>query len=145
MNRLDEIEVRMAEIAAELDTPDADVDALETEVRSLKDERKRIMTDLHKRQAIRQEVADGKGDVVKRLMTEPEKKRTFALDTPEYRTAFLKSLQGKPMSVEERAAVTASAVIPTQTMNLIVGRFDVVPTIAAVDVMYICLLYTSSC
>ena len=63
--------------------------------------------------------------------------RTFALNTPEYRNAYLKKLQGKDLDAEERAAMTASAAIPTETMNMIVGKLDVVPLIAAVDVMNI--------
>ena len=66
-----------------------------------------------------------------------EEKRTFAVDTMEYRDAFMKKLQGKELTDEERAAVTASAAIPTVTINKIIGILERTPLIAAVDVTYI--------
>jgi HK97 family phage major capsid protein len=66
-----------------------------------------------------------------------EEKRTFALDSAEYRAAFLKNLQGKALDTEERAAVTATAAIPTITMNKIIGILERTPLVAAVDVTYI--------
>ena len=64
--------------------------------------------------------------------------KTYAADTPEYRTAFLKQMQGKDLTAEERTAVVAAgAVIPTTTMNQIVGKLELCPIIAAVDVSYI--------
>lgn len=64
--------------------------------------------------------------------------KTYAVDTPEYRTAFLKQMQGKDLTTEERTAVVAAgAVIPTTTMNQIVGKLELCPIIAAVDVSYI--------
>jgi HK97 family phage major capsid protein len=63
--------------------------------------------------------------------------RTFAIDTVEYREAFLLNLQGREMTTEQRAAVSASAAIPTQTMNKIVGKLELAPIINAVDVTYI--------
>jgi HK97 family phage major capsid protein len=69
--------------------------------------------------------------------TKMEEKRTFALDSAEYRAAFLKNLQGKALDTEERAAVTATAAIPTITMNKIIGILERTPLVAAVDVTYI--------
>ena len=60
--------------------------------------------------------------------------RTFDIGTPEYRAAFLKKLMGKELDKEERAAMTATAAIPTETMNQIVHRLELNPLIAAVDV-----------
>ena len=59
--------------------------------------------------------------------------RKYTVDSAEYRTAYLKKLQGKELSLEERAAVSASAAIPTETMNQIVGRLERSPLLAAVD------------
>ena len=64
-------------------------------------------------------------------------KRTFAPDTVEYRNAWLKNLQGKELDVEERAAIDATAVIPTETMNSIIGKLELNPIINAVDVTHI--------
>ena len=66
-----------------------------------------------------------------------EEKRTFAIDSVEYRDAFLKNLQGKELDAEERAAVTASAAIPTITMDKIIGIIENTPLVSAVDVTYI--------
>ena len=63
--------------------------------------------------------------------------RTFAVDSAEYRQAWLKNLQGKELTVEERDAMTASSAIPTETMNMIVHKLELNPLIAAVDMSYI--------
>lgn len=63
--------------------------------------------------------------------------RTYAVDSEEYRSAFLRNLQGKELTVEERAAVTATAAIPTQTMNQIIGKLELSPMISAVTTTYI--------
>lgn len=52
-----------------------------------------------------------------------EKEKRFAPDTQEYRKAYLNSLRGLA-TVEERAAIDAGAVIPTQTLNLIVEKLE---------------------
>lgn len=139
MTRLEEIEARLAEIPNALESDGADLDAIEKEVRGLKDERKAINEAAEKREALLKEVAAGTvGNEIRTFKEDVHMEtRTFAVDSAEYRSAYLRNLQGKELSVEERAAVTASAAIPTQTMNQIVGRLDLVPTIAAVDLMYI--------
>lgn len=137
--RMKEIEKRLAEIKEEVDKPEADLDALQEESRKLADEydelKKKAET-AEKRQAIL-DAAMREGRVTRRFGNGKEEERTFAVDTPEYRTAWLKNLQGKPLDAEERAAVTASAAIPTQTMNMIVGRLDLNPLLNAIDISYI--------
>ena len=137
-DRLAEIEARLAAIPAELEKEGADLDALEQEVRSLKEERKQLTDAAERRAAILREVGSGaSGQVTRTFQVPPKEQRTFGVDTPEYRSAWLKNLQGKPLDAEERAAVTASAAIPTQTMNRIIHRLELNPMIAAVDVTYI--------
>ena len=137
-DRLAEIEARLAAIPTELEKEGADLDALEQEVRSLKDERKQLTDAAERRDAILREVGSGvSGQVTRTFQVPPKEQRTFGVDTPEYRSAWLKNLQGKPLDAEERAAVTASAAIPTQTMNRIIHRLELTPMIAAVDVTYI--------
>ncbi len=63
--------------------------------------------------------------------------RTFAIDSPEYRDAFLRKLQGKEITLEERDAINATAAIPTETMNMIIHKLELNPLIAAVDVTHI--------
>lgn len=136
MKRIEEIEARLAAIPAELDKDGADLDALKAEVMSLKAERQQLMDAAEKRQQILDDVRTGGGTVV-RKMPESKETRSFAPDTEEYRTAWLKHLQGKELDAEERAAVTATAAIPTQTMNRIISAMDLVPMISAIDVTYI--------
>lgn len=51
-------------------------------------------------------------------------KRVFTPDTMEYREVYFKQLQGKELNVEERALMTASAAIPTATLNKIVEKLE---------------------
>lgn len=136
MNHLEEIAVRLSAIAKEMENEDADIDALTEEVRNLKAEKKQIEDAAEKREKLRSEVASGAG-VVMRNFNMGKTERTFDVDSAEYRAAYLKNLQGKALNTEERAAITASAAIPTQTMNKIVGKLELVPMISAVDVTYI--------
>ena len=164
MNRLKEIEARLAAIPAELEKEGADLNALEAEVKQLKEERKAITEAAEKRRQILSEIGAGAGRTVRTFHGDPRDPRAFHPDTQEcrdawhlcaqgypldaeqrqalagteeYRTAWLKNLQGKPLSTEERAAVTATAAIPTQTMDRIIATMDLTPMIAAVDVTYI--------
>ena len=136
-NRLEEIEARLAAIPAELEQEGADLNALEAEVKQLKEERKAITEAAEKRRQILSEIGAGGGRTVRTFDKSEPQKRTFAPDSEEYRAAWLKNLQGKPLDAEERAAVTATAAIPTQTMDRIIATMDLVPMIAAVDVTYI--------
>ena len=135
--RLNEIETRLSAIAQELEKDDADVEALERETRALKEEKDAIVQDAERRRKLREQIAAGGGRVVRTFGEEGREERTYDVETPEYRSAWLRNLQGKELTVEERAAVTASAAIPTQTMNQIIHRLELTPIIAAVDVTYI--------
>lgn len=136
-DRLDAINARLADIGQLLEQPDADLDALEKEVRSLKDEKTQITQAAERRAKILREVSAGGGTVIRTFDQGLPEKRTYTPESAEYRSAWLRNLQGKELTVEERAAVTASSVIPTQTMNRIVGKLEETPIIAAVDVTYI--------
>ena len=107
-------------------------------MKELQEERKQITGAAERRAAILKEIGTGvSGRVTRTFQTGAQEQRTFGVDTPEYRSAWLKNLQGKTLDAEERAAVTASAAIPTQTMNRIIHRLELTPMIAAVDVTYI--------
>ena len=71
------------------------------------------------------------------VIEEREEKKMFEINSPEYRDAFLRNLQGKELTVEERAAVTAAAAIPTETANKIWGKMELYPILNAIDVMHI--------
>lgn len=139
--RLEEINARLAAIQNELETATGEqLAALETEVANLTEERQQIMNDVQTRQQLRANVAAGLvGNVVEHHKEDNNmpNTRNFAIDSAEYRAAFLANLQGRELTAEQRAAVTASGAIPTQTMNQIVGRLELAPIINAVDLTFI--------
>ena len=137
--RIDEINTRLAAINTELDTAEGDaLTALEKEANDLIAEREKIKGEIQTRQATRASIAAGlTGTTIEKPKEEKKMERTFAIDSAEYREAYLMNLQGKELNAEQRAAVTASAAIPTQTVNKIVGRLELAPIINAVDVTYI--------
>jgi len=139
MNRLKEIEARLAQIKVELEKEGADIDALEQEVKTLTEERKQLLEKIEKRNKIIKDIADGAGTPVPNyLPTEDRKDEPKGQSSPEYRSAFLKTLLGQPLTEAEKreftlvpptgtGAGTAAAVVPTQTYNKI---FDQMTKIA---------------
>lgn len=131
MGRLAEIQKRKMEIRSELQGGgDVDLDALETELRTLDKEQEEI----EKRNRLAAEIRTG-NVVVDNVIDNPvaenkEKKESRGvLDTKEYRAAFLKQLQGKKLNIaEERAMTTAKesvgAAVPTITQNLIMEKVE---------------------
>lgn len=107
MNRMEEIEARLSAIAAEMDNEDADIDALTEEVRGLKAEKQKLAEAAEKRAQLRRDVAGGAGTSVRRFDSQP-KESTFGVETEEYRTAWLKKLQGKDLTAAEQRAYTVS-------------------------------------
>lgn len=140
MARVDEIEVRLAAIEQEIQADGADVKALAEETDALMEERQEILDEIEVRKNTLAKVAALPKTEMEPVIIQEENKmeeRTFAVDSAEYRQAWLKNLQGKELTVEERAAITASAAIPTETMNMIVHKLELNPLIGAVDMSYI--------
>ena len=132
---VEQLEARQAELNA-ADTEGVATEELEeraNELEAIKAELEAREQAAKEAEELRQEVAAGHDPVVKKFNVE-EKKMNFEVNSPEYRDAFLRNLQGKELTAEERAAVTATAAIPTQTMNEIVNRLEQNPLIAADDV-----------
>ena len=140
MTRIDEIETRLSAIEQEIQADGADVKALAEETDKLMEERKGLLEEIETRKATLAKVAALPKAELKPVLEEKEEemeKRTFAVDSAEYREAWLKKLQGKELDVEERDAMTASAAIPTATMNMIIHKLELNPLIGAVDMSYI--------
>lgn len=139
--RLDEINARLAAIEGEIEHASGEVlTALETEVEELTAERSQIISDVQARQQLRANIAAGR--VTGKSIENHEEdntmeNRTFAPDSVEYREAYLMSLQGRELSAEQRAAVAASAAIPTQTLNRIEAYLEESPILSRVDLTYI--------
>ena len=150
---VEQLEARQAELLA-ADTEGATTEELEAragELEAIRDELQNRTNAAAKAEEERQKVAAGNDPVTRKFDTEEKKmENRFAIDSPEYRVAFLKNLQGKELSAEERTAVNAAgAVIPTQTMNEIIHKLEMNPLIAAVDVSnipgYVKFPYESAC
>lgn len=137
MNRKEEIEARLAAIRSELETPGADLDALTEEVRSLKEELRDIEEKAEKRSKLRQAVAAGEGTVT-RSFAQPAVEQPFGVDTEEYRTAWLKHLQGRDLTPEEKRAYTMSGgAISTLVVNDIMSVVrDHAPLLERITMVY---------
>lgn len=132
--RLKEIEARMSAIVEEIDNDDADIDALETEVKALKEERANIKSEIKSEiieiQARKDEaLAINKGEVEVKVIEKREDikpmEKAYLNGSEEYRIAYLKNLQGKPLDeMEQRTVITAAVAIPTQTMNSIIEKLE---------------------
>jgi len=132
MNRLKEIEARLAQIKVELEKEGADIDALEQEVKTLTEERKQLLEKIEKRNKIIKDITAGAGNLIPGFMPRPEEERAagFTRESSEYRSAFLKHLRRIELTDVEQRAFTAvaavaggdsaGAVIPTTTQNRIV-------------------------
>ena len=133
----DDIEARFAEIDSELNNEGADREALKAEVIQL-NERKAELRALAEQRKAAAEEATAEGTLIKNLEEKKPMERTFTPDSVEYRDAYLKSLMGLPMDVEERAALTSAAsVIPTETLNKIYGKLEENPLIGELDALHI--------
>lgn len=130
--RLQEIEVRMATIAKEIEADGADLSALETEISALKEERKKIFEEAEKRKALLDDIAGGVGKVIEKVEERQMEKQIEltpenVLESKEYRSAYLKTLMGKPINeVEQRALTTAGnsagAAVPTTLFGQIIDK-----------------------
>ena len=75
---IEQLEERKAAIAVEIDAPEADLDALETEARAIKEELEQRRADAAKREEIRSAVAAGEGETAKKF--EPEERKTMTIE-----------------------------------------------------------------
>lgn len=122
MNRLQEIEQRLSAIKAEIEVEGADLDALEKEINSLKEERTALIEKVEKRKQLINDV-DLNGTIITDLGKEERNMDEIkGIDSKEYRSAFLKNLVGAELTNEERAAFThtttnTTAPLPTTMLN----------------------------
>lgn len=138
--RIDEINTRLAQIQAELETADGDqLTALETETANLLAERQQIQNEAQTRQQLRASVAAGLVGTVTEHHEEENnmENRTFTIDSAEYREAYLMHLQGRELTTEQRAAVSGAAAIPTQTLNQVYHYLEESPILSRIDMTYI--------
>jgi len=137
----EQLEARLAELTDETSAEKRDAlsnDDLEARIAEME----AIQTEMETRKAAAAEEARQAEETAKldgRKIIEEDKKmeNRFAVNSPEYREAFLKNLQGKELTAEERTAVVAIAAIPTETANKIWGKMELYPILNAIDVMHI--------
>lgn len=89
------LEERKEAIVAELDNPEADLDALETEARSIKEEIELRKAEAAKKAEIRDAVAKGDGEVIEKPIVEEKKKMTIEeiRSMPTYVNAYAKYIK----------------------------------------------------
>ena len=135
--RMEEIEARLAAIPAELEKDGADLDALKSEVTSLKAERKQILDAVEKRKEIVEYIRSGGGQVVRTMTSQPEE-LSLTADTEEYRSIWLRHLQGKELTdVEQRAYTNANGAIAVMTANAVMSAVrDHAPILSRMTVIY---------
>ena len=91
-----------------------------------------------KAEETRKAVAEGTEAKQVAKVEQEERKMSYEVSTPEYRDAFLRNLQGKELTAEERTALAhGDYAIPQETANKIWGKLELYPLLNAVDVMHI--------
>lgn len=102
---IEQLEERKSAIVAECDTPEADLDALETEMRSINEELETRKTVEAKKAELRKAVADGAGEVI--ALKKEENKMTIEelRGSPEYINAYAEYIK-KSDDKECRALLT---------------------------------------
>ncbi|WP_342541039.1 phage major capsid protein [Heyndrickxia sp. FSL K6-6286] len=118
--RLEEINKRLSDIKLEIEKDGADLDALENEITSLKEERKGIMDKAEKRKALIDGVTNMENvEVIKDFKPEVEERKVNE-----------KEVRGKNL-LEQRAVTVSSGdlVLPKHTANDINGTFNQVSSL----------------
>lgn len=116
---IEQIEERLSAIKEEMNQPDANLDELKAEVESLVTRKKEIKAEQRKAELD----AVIAGEIQSTEITDfkenekMEEKRTFAVESAEYRTAFMNNLLGKASDEEVRAIAASGAAVPTGVAN----------------------------
>ena len=135
---VEQLEARKAELIAmptDDSVPTEELEARAEELDGIKARLEALAEEARKAEELRQQIAEENLKPIKEFTEEKKmEENRFAVNSPEYREAFLMDLQGKELTAEERTAVSgASHVIPTVTMNEILSKLELNPLIAAVD------------
>lgn len=126
---IEELEERKIAIAAELDNPEADLDALETEARAIKEELEKRKANAAKREEIRSAVAGGEGMTIKKIVPE-ERKTAMTIEevrnSAEYVNAFAEYVKTGDdaecrniLTTQDAANGSASVPVPTFVYDIV--------------------------
>ena len=123
---LEQVEQRLSDLENEIRDAKAvsELEGMDEKITTLK-ERRAELKDLERRKQAALDLQDGvvAGKILETRGKNIMEERTFAIDTKEYRNAWLAQLQGK--QIEERAAIAlaeAGAVIPEDLQNNIISK-----------------------
>lgn len=125
---IEQLEERKVAIAVELDNPEADLDALENEARSIKDELESRKAEATKKAEIRNAVASGMGETIEKPIVEERKKMTVEeiRNSAEYVDAYAEYIKtGKDaecrniLTTADAANGSASIPVPTFVYDIV--------------------------
>ena len=143
---LEEIIARLGEIRTLLESDEqADLEKLSAEINDL-EARKKELEDIELRKKLAEGLNTGTIEPDKTLATNNEERKNttmYAVDSKEYRDAFMKRLMGRELTVEERGAMdsgdaSGGAAIPTITLDKIIQKLgDAAPILGEIDLMHI--------
>lgn len=134
---LEEIEVRCLEIKNELETATEErLVELQTEAEELQARKAELEEiEARKKEAEALQRGDAKPqNVIKTERKNEMEERKFTPESAEYREAWLKFMQGREVDAEERAAITATDAIPTETANKVINRLKENDLLKYVDI-----------
>ena len=110
---VEQMEARKAELAEMLDAPDADLDAIEAEVRSIKDELEARKNAEAQREEIRKAVAAGAGAVVTEIKEDQKMTNNEIRNSAEYINAFANYIKtGRPDECRALLTENVSGALP---------------------------------
>lgn len=117
---VEEMEERKAQIVAELDNPEADLDALQAEARAIKEEIENRKTEEAKRAEIRSAVASGAGEVVKAF---PKEEMNMETRKAEMIDALAEYIKGRATPEQRALLLTTNATGGTVKVSDIVDDY----------------------
>lgn len=112
------------------------IEALETEVNELNERKKYIEDAIEKRKALETELINATNLPILESRTIGEERMELDMNK-EYRSAWLKNLQGIALNeVEQRVFTGSAAVVPEQTADMIIDKLvDAVPLLNEVELL----------
>ena len=122
---IEQLEERKTAIVAEIDNPEADLDALESEARGIKEEIEKRLAEEAKRNEIRSTVANGAGTVINKI--KEEEKRTMTIDelrnSAEYINAYAEYIKTEDETELRNMLTTENDTSPNGTGTIPVPEF----------------------
>ena len=129
-----ELDSTVSEIRSRMNDADADLENFNEAMDWINERRSALEAEETRRREIRSRIAGGSGVTLRSVNAEP-KAHVYGTDSPEYRSAFLKTMMDQDLSREERDAITyvatttdatygAGNVLPRQMLNRIWDLID---------------------